>query len=229
MVTWHNLKSEIQANNRFSTVHNILRVLLALLFATYFASTWSDCGDKCAVNTDCNTYDCSRCANGACAKGHPCGSGCAIGTDCDQTANCFDCIKNATSTNGTCGAGCKMKCSSESECHEPGCPNCVSGLCWKAGECGLKVCHNNGECPPECSKCSSNNGDLGYCLRGNTCGGTCLVDTDCDQVTDCRVCNAKVCTAGCGQFCRSASECLNPSCTFCSGNICVNSKAIRLN
>eukprot|EP01121_Diplochlamys_sp_Union-15-3_P002070 TRINITY_DN11798_c0_g1_i1.p1 TRINITY_DN11798_c0_g1~~TRINITY_DN11798_c0_g1_i1.p1 ORF type:complete len:202 (+),score=-0.83 TRINITY_DN11798_c0_g1_i1:47-652(+) len=199
-----------------------LTVLLVLL--CLFGCVFTDCGSKCNNNLDCDTYSCSRCSQGQCTRGFSCGQRCSIDTDCDLTSNCVSCIASSNKTgNSTCGAPCGSSCNKDAECIDSNCSSCIEGRCWKAGQCGIHSCHNNGECTKECSHCSSSNGELGVCLKGSSCSGPCIVDTDCDQLSNCNVCVSNRCTAGCGQYCTSSVQCLNPACSTCSSlNICTN-------
>lgn len=83
-------------------------------------------------------------------------------------------------------------------------------------DCG-GYCGTNNDCTSlECSRCVNNT-----CVVGQSCGNGCLVTTDCNQASNCTLCNQGVCGRGCGQPCNTTKECVAYGCNQCLYNQCV--------
>lgn len=88
-------------------------------------------------------------------------------------------------------------------------------------KCGMTVCPfgNNNCTDPACSRCNGPSGFNGVCVQGHPCGHACTTPGDCDQLSDCKLCIDKKCSASCSMKCSSSSQCAAP-CGTCINGTC---------
>jgi len=112
-------------------------------------------------------------------------------------------------------AQCLKTCSVNTDCQGSICQFCMGSMCGSG-------CSQNCTGDIDCRDLNCR-----YCYEGmcgntpnNACNASCHTNTDCDQNSDCGVCNNGVCTAACGGYCSSDNECLIQGCTHCVGGTC---------
>jgi hypothetical protein len=163
-------------------------------------------GDKCNVNTEC--------ASGNCSAGH-----CAPSTTtaCEpvdpMSPSCDDCVEDGLETDVDCGGDACPPCSNGKACLVD--TDCASGNCAN-GTCavGTPACAPVDPMNPSCNDCAVDGMETDVDCGGDACplcpdGKACLVDTDCTSGN----CANGTCAAG-TPTCAPVDP-MNPSCGDC--------------
>lgn len=101
----------------------------------------------------------------------------------------------------------------------------LAAVAWAAitvpRSCGVTPCpFGNNNCTDlACSRCDGPGGFNGMCVAGHACGSSCVSNGDCDQLGDCKWCEAGKCKAVCKANCTSSSDCAAP-CGSCVEGTC---------
>jgi hypothetical protein len=192
-----------------------LVILVLVSLAAVARADPAHCSAMCKVDSDCGGGTvCALCFQGKCGSG--CGGNCTADSNCHDP-NCGYCYEGVcgNTPNHKCGGSCKVN----TDCDQRGlCTVCqmgTSGAGFCTATCGM-TCFSKRECLGDCNTCLG-----GVCTANNgTCSAKCVLDSDCNQSSDCKYCLSGHCGVGCHQHCTMDSHCLDPNCRVCSQGIC---------